>query len=42
MVKIYANRIMTSNGAFTLFDVPFKYRADVEAILIEKGFMAAE
>lgn len=40
MVKVYANLIV--NGLKTLDDVPTKLRAQVEAYLIEIGFLPNE
>ena len=37
MVKVYANLII--NGLKTLDDVPIKLRAQVEAYLIDIGFL---
>lgn len=42
MAKIYANKIMTSGGSFTIDDVPERLRAQVLEILIEKGFAVEE
>lgn len=42
MVNVYANRIMSSNGAYTLENVPGYIREDVRKVLIERGFIKTE
>lgn len=42
MTKIYANRIISSKGAYTLDDVPGYIRDAVREILIDKGYLQTE
>lgn len=42
MANIYANRIMTSNGAYVLDDVPGYIRENVKQVLISRGYIKTE
>lgn len=38
MAKVYANRIMTSGGTYTIDDVPEKFKEAVIQILNDRGY----